>query len=57
MNQLNPKMKYPFITSDVPYSSISKHDLYTMLEHNGYDLGKYFKTVTNIDLHFEGNIY
>lgn len=57
MNKINPKMKYPVIESDEPYSSISKHDLYTLLEHNGYDLGKDFKNVTNIDLYFEGNIY
>lgn len=55
INHINPKMKYPVTVSDEPYSSISKHDLYTMLEHNGYDLGKNFKNVTNIDLHFEGN--
>lgn len=53
---LSPKMKYPNTFSDAPHSSISKHDLYTYLEHNGYDIGDNLKTVTNIDLHFEGMV-
>lgn len=54
MVQLKSKMKYPDTVSDVPHSSISKHNLYSLLEHNGYDLNEQFKNVTNIDLHFEG---
>jgi len=54
MTPIIPKMKYPDTVSDVPHSSISKHDLYSLLEYNGYELGEQFKTVTNIDLHFEG---
>lgn len=49
-----PKMKYLNTASDTPYSSISKYDLYTLLENNGYEIGEKFRTVTNIDLHFEG---
>lgn len=59
MTPIKPKMKYPDTVSDVPHSSISKYDLYSLLEHNGYELSEQFKTVTNIDLHFEeyrGNI-
>jgi len=56
MAPIKPKMKYPDTVSDSPHSSISKHDLYSLLEHNGYELGEQFKTVTNIDLHFEGKI-
>lgn len=41
--------------SKTPHSSISKHDLYTMLEFNGYELGEKFRNVSNIDLYFEGN--
>lgn len=55
ISQNNSKMKYPItVSNNVPYSSISKHDVYTLLEHNGYEFGEKFKTVTNIDLHFEG---
>lgn len=54
MSMMSPKMKYPSIVSGEPHSSISKHDLYTSLERNGYDLGEQFKTVTNIDLYFKG---
>lgn len=54
MVSIIPKQKYPNIVSNVPYSSISKHDLYTLLENNGYEIGDKFRTVTNIDLHFEG---
>lgn len=57
MAPINPKLKYPSTITDLPHSSISKHDLYTLLEHNGYKLGEAFKTVTNIDLHFEGRFY
>lgn len=59
MAPINPKLKYPsrVSESDLPHSSVSKHDLYTSLEHNGYKLGEEFKTVTNIDLHFEGRYY
>lgn len=57
MTPIKPKMKYPdTISSLIPHSSISKHDLYSLLEHNGYELGEQFKTVTNIDLYFEGKI-
>uniref|UniRef100_A0A2S2P8N0 Fatty acid synthase n=1 Tax=Schizaphis graminum TaxID=13262 RepID=A0A2S2P8N0_SCHGA len=59
MTLIKPKMKYPDTVSDVPHSSISKYDLYSLLEHNGYELGETFQTVTNIDLYFEeyrGNI-
>lgn len=59
MTPIKPKMKYLDTVSDLPHSSISKHDLYSLLEHNGYELGEQFKTVTNIDLHFEeyrGNV-
>lgn len=56
MADLSPKMKYPLtVSNNTPYSSVSKHDLYTLLEHNGYELGNYFRNVTNIDLYFEGN--
>jgi len=48
------KIKYPNTVSDVPHSSISKNDLYTLFEHNGYEIGGKLKSVTNIDLHFEG---
>lgn len=51
-----PKMKYPNSTSDIPHSSLSKQALYTLLEQKGYQLGEKFKTVTNIDLYFEGII-
>lgn len=54
MAQNSKKMKYPSIVSDLPHSSISNHDLYTLLEHNGYDIGSTFRTVSNINLHFEG---
>lgn len=55
MARLTPKMKYPNIgLSEIPHNSISKHDLYTMLEHNGYELGEKFMTVTNIDSYFDG---
>jgi hypothetical protein len=57
MAPINPKLKYPIIVSDLPHSSISKHDLYTSLEHIGYKIGEEFKTVINIDLHFEGRYY
>jgi len=56
MTPIKPKMKYPDTVSDVPHNSISKYDLYSLLEHNGYELGEQFKTVTNIDLHFEGKV-
>lgn len=53
--RLSPKMKYPNKgLSDIPHNSISKHDLYTMLEHNGYELGDKFMTVTNIDSYLDG---
>jgi len=48
------KIKYSNTVSDVPHSSISKNDLYTLFEHNGYEIGGKLKSVTNIDLHFEG---
>lgn len=54
MATINSKMKYPSTVSGSPYSSISKHDLYTLLEQNGYQHGENIKTVTNIDLYFEG---
>lgn len=57
MAELHPKMKYPStVSNNTPHSSISKNDLYSLLEHNGYELGEHFRTVTNIDLYFEGNI-
>ncbi|VVC29213.1 Acyl transferase/acyl hydrolase/lysophospholipase,Ketoacyl-synthetase, C- [Cinara cedri] len=60
MTVMSPKMKYPStVVSDIPHSSITKHDLYTLMEHHGYELGEKFMTVTNIDLYFEeyqGNI-
>lgn len=56
MTTIKPKMMYSETVSNLPHSSISKHDLYSLLEHNGYELGEQFKTVTNIDLHFEGKI-
>jgi len=56
MAELNQKMMYPSTVShNTPHSSMSKNDLYSLLEHNGYELGEHFKTVTNIDLYFEGN--
>lgn len=57
MAPMTTKMKYPNTVSDVPHSSISKNDLYTLFEHNGYEIGDKLKSVTNIDLHFEGITY
>lgn len=54
MTQLDEKMKYLPTSTGMPHGSVSKHDIYSLLEYNGYNLHESCKAVTNIDLHFEG---